>query len=88
MPGKDQPFDNFDQALMDAAFAQAEKGFAEGGIPIGAVLARGETILATGHNRRVQDGDPMAHGEMDCLRAAGRLRSYAGLTLYTTLTPA
>jgi cytosine/creatinine deaminase len=76
-----------DQRLMDAALAQAEKSFSERGLPIGAVLARGTEILAAGHNRRVQHGDPIAHGEMDCLRAAGRLRSYRDLTLFTTLTP-
>jgi len=76
-----------DQRLMDAALAQAEKSFSEQGLPIGAVLARGPDILAAGHNRRVQHGDPIAHGEMDCLRAAGRLRSYRDLTLFTTLSP-
>jgi cytosine deaminase len=76
-----------DQRLMDAALAQAEKSFSEQGLPIGAVLARGTEILAAGHNRRVQHGDPIAHGEMDCLRAAGRLRSYRDLTLLTTLSP-
>lgn len=76
-----------DQALLDAALAQAEKSFSEGGLPIGAVLARGPHLLAAGHNRRVQHGDPIAHGEMDCLRIAGRQRSYRDLTLFTTLTP-
>jgi len=76
-----------EQALMDAALAQAEKSFSEGGLPIGAVLARGTQLVAAGHNRRVQHGDPIAHGEMDCLRAAGRLKTYRDLTLYTTLTP-
>ena len=76
-----------EQALMDAAFAQAAKSFAEGGLPIGSVLARGAELLAAGHNRRVQNGDPIAHGEMDCLRTAGRLKSYRDLTLFTTLSP-
>lgn len=76
-----------DRALMDMAFAQAEKSFSEGGLPIGAVLARGSDAIAVGHNRRVQNGDPIAHGEMDCLRSAGRQRSYRGLTLFTTLSP-
>jgi creatinine deaminase len=76
-----------EQALMDLAFAQAAKSFAEGGLPIGAVLARGAKLLAAGHNRRVQNGDPIAHGEMDCLRSAGRLKSYRDLTLFTTLSP-
>jgi cytosine deaminase len=51
------------------------------------VLARGPNLLAKGHNRRVQSGDPIAHGEMDCLRSAGRMASYRDLTLFTTLTP-
>src|ERR1700733_13138157 len=76
-----------DLRLMDAALAQAEKSFSEQGLPIGAVLARGADILAAGHNRRVQHGDPIAHGEMDWLRAGGRLRSYRDLTLFTTLSP-
>jgi cytosine deaminase len=76
-----------DQMLLDLAFAQAEKSFSEGGIPIGSVLARGPALLAAGHNRRVQAGDPIAHGEMDCLRSAGRQRSYRDLTLFTTLSP-
>ena len=60
---------------MDAAIAEASKGFAEGGVPIGSALARGSELLASGRNRRVQQGDPIAHGEMDCLRSAGRLRT-------------
>jgi cytosine deaminase len=72
---------------MAVAIAEAEAGLAEGGIPIGSVLAGPQGIIATGHNRRVQQGDPIAHGEMDCLRRAGRLSSYRGLTLYTTLSP-
>ena len=76
-----------DLEAMDAAVAQAEKSAAEGGIPIGAALVGPAGIIAVGHNRRVQHGDPIAHGEMDCLRAAGRQRSYRGLTLYTTLSP-
>ena len=76
-----------DVECMELAFAEAKTGFAEGGIPIGSVLAGPQGIIASGHNRRVQHGDPIAHGEMDCLKQAGRLKSYRGLTLYTTLTP-
>lgn len=76
-----------ERSLMEQAIAEAEAGFSEGGLPIGAVLARGDTLLAKGHNRRVQNGDPIAHGEMDCLRNAGRLRTYRDLTLFTTLSP-
>jgi creatinine deaminase len=76
-----------DAECMAVAIAEAEAGLAEGGIPIGSVLAGPEGIIAAGHNRRVQQGDPIAHGEMDCLRRAGRQKSYRGLTLYTTLSP-
>lgn len=65
-----------ERSLMEQAIAEAEAGFSESGLPIGAVLARGGTLLAKGHNRRVQNGDPIAHGEMDCLRNAGRQRTY------------
>lgn len=59
----------------------------EGGLPIGAVLVEGERTVASGHNQRIQRGDPTAHGEMDCLRAAGRRSSYRNTTLFTTLSP-
>ncbi len=73
--------------FMRAAYEQALKSYKEGGLPIGAVMVEKRAIIATGHNRRVQDGDPIAHGEMDCLRQAGRRRDYAGVTLYTTFSP-
>ncbi|WP_424813249.1 nucleoside deaminase [Roseococcus sp. YIM B11640] len=76
-----------DPTFMDAAYEEAAKGFQEGGLPIGAALVENGRIVATGRNRRVQKGDPIAHGEMDCLRLAGRRRSYRGTTLYTTLSP-
>lgn len=76
-----------DAECMKLAIAEAEAGLGAGGIPIGSVLAGPQGIIASGHNRRVQHGDPIAHGEMDCLKNAGRLRSYRGLTLYTTLSP-
>jgi creatinine deaminase len=73
--------------FMRAAYEQALKSYREGGLPIGAVMvAQGEAIAA-GHNRRVQDGDPIAHGEMDCFRKAGRRSRYDDVTLYTTLSP-
>jgi cytosine deaminase len=72
---------------MEAALAEAEAGLAEGGIPIGSVLVKGGEIVARGHNRRVQDDDPMTHAEIDCLRNAGRVGSYKGTTLYSTLMP-
>jgi creatinine deaminase len=76
-----------DRGFMRAAIEEAERGLAEGGVPVGAALVEDGAIVATGRNRRVQRGDPIAHGEMDCLRAAGRRRSYRGTTLYTTLSP-
>ena len=75
------------EPFMRAAFEQALKSFNEGGLPIGAVMVEDGRIVAAGHNRRVQDGDPTAHGEMDCLRKAGRRARYDGVTLYTTLSP-
>lgn len=56
-------------------------------MPVGAVLVKDGVVVAAGHNRRVQSGDPVAHGEMDCIRTAGRQRTYRGFTLYTTLSP-
>jgi cytosine deaminase len=77
-----------DRGFMAQALAQAQAGFDEGGVPVGAVLVGVEgRLLGAGRNRRVQQGDPIAHGEMDCLRQVGRRPGYAGTTLYTTLTP-
>ncbi len=78
---------NTDHSFLCEAIAEAEQGFAEGGVPIGAALVEEGRVVARGHNRRVQQGDPIAHGEMDCLRQAGRRASYRGTTLYTTLSP-
>jgi cytosine deaminase len=76
-----------DRRFLAIALEEAREGFAEGGCPIGAVLARGEAELARGRNRRVQDGDPVTHGETDALRRAGRQTTYRDTTLYTTLSP-
>lgn len=76
-----------DSGFMRFAFEQALKSYNEGGLPIGAVMTEAGEVIARGHNRRVQDGDPTAHGEMDCLRAAGRRSRYDGVTMYTTLSP-
>jgi cytosine/creatinine deaminase len=74
--------------MLKVALEEAQKGLAEGGIPIGAALfdANG-TLLGRGHNRRVQEGDPSAHGETDAFRKAGRRRSYRSTTMVTTLAP-
>ena len=78
-----------DRRLMGEALAEARAGRDEGGVPIGSVLVIDGEIVGRGHNRRVQQGNPILHGEMDCLRNAGRLpaRDYRRATLYTTLSP-
>lgn len=73
--------------FMQEAIKEAELGFSEGGIPIGSVLVRDGKIIGRGHNRRVQHGDPTAHGEIDCFRNAGRIGHYRGTVLYSTLMP-
>jgi creatinine deaminase len=73
--------------FMQAAIDEAQQGLQEGGIPIGSVLVRDGIIIGRGHNKRVQDGDPVTHAEIDCLRNAGRVGSYTGTTLYSTLMP-
>ena len=69
------------------ALDQAKKSYEEGGIPIGAVLVKNDIIIGKGHNQRVQQLNPILHGEMDCLQNAGRLQDYSETTLYTTLSP-
>jgi cytosine deaminase len=76
-----------DRELMALALAQARDSLEAGGVPVGAVLAEGATILGRGHNERVQQGDPVAHGEISALRDAGRRPGYLSTTLYTTLSP-
>lgn len=77
-----------DLDLMNVALAEARKSLAEGGIPIAACLVNADgEVVAVGHNERVQNGDPIAHGEIACLRNAGRIKDYSGFTLYTTLSP-
>jgi len=74
---------------LRAAIEQARKSLAEGGIPIGSVLVHEGKIIGRGHNCRVQTGSPIDHGEMNCLRNAGRLPAsiYRHSTLYSTLSP-
>jgi cytosine/creatinine deaminase len=75
-------------AMLAVALAEARKGLAEGGIPIGAaIFDAGGRLVGSGHNRRVQNGDPSLHGETDAFRNAGRQRSYRDLTMVTTLAP-
>ena len=76
------------QPLIDAALDEARAGLAEGGLPIGSVLADAVgNIVARGHNMRVQEKDPTAHAEVVCIRNAGRRRDWHALTLVSTLSP-
>lgn len=77
------------ESYLQAALDQARKGFDEGGIPIGSVLVHDGKIIGRGHNRRIQQGSAILHGEMDALENAGRLSAavYRESTLYTTLSP-
>lgn len=72
---------------MEAAIEEARKGLSEGGIPIGSVLVREDKIIGRGHNRRVQENDPVIHAEIDCLQNAGRIGIYSDTVLYSTLMP-
>jgi len=74
--------------LLETAIDEARRGLAEGGIPIGAALFENDgKLLGSGHNRRVQDGDPSAHGETDAFRKAGRQKSYRETVMVSTLAP-
>jgi cytosine deaminase len=76
-----------DRKFLRLAYEEAKAGYDEGGCPIGSVLARGDELVSQGRNQRVQRGDPIAHGEMDALRKAGRQKSYRDMTIYTSLSP-
>lgn len=75
--------------FLQAAYAEAEAGLAEGGIPIGSVLVLDGKIIGRGHNRRIQNGSAILHAEMDCFENAGRLtaKQYERCVLYSTLSP-
>ena len=75
--------------FMQAAIDEAKKGLAEGGIPIGSVLVHNGKVIGRGHNRRIQRGSCILHGEMDALENAGRLPAsvYRECVIYTTLSP-
>lgn len=73
--------------FMKAAIEEAKKGLDEGGIPIGSVLVKDGVIIGRGHNKRVQEKNPVMHAETDCLHNAGRIGSYRGTVLYSTLMP-
>ncbi|MEY2484006.1 MAG: cytosine/creatinine deaminase [Verrucomicrobiota bacterium] len=73
--------------FMRAAIAQARKSLSEGGIPIGSALVLDNQLIAVGHNKRVQENDPVTHAEIDCLRQAGRIGGFQRAVLYSTLMP-
>jgi cytosine deaminase len=73
--------------FMRLAIEEARQGLREGGIPIGSVLVQGGKVIAKGRNKRVQENNPILHGEMDCLHKAGRIGSYRNTVLYSTLMP-
>jgi cytosine/creatinine deaminase len=78
-----------DRAFMQLAIEQAARSLSEGGVPVGAALAADGKLLGVGHNRRVQQGSVIRHGETDCLENVGRLHAsvYRRSTMYTTLSP-
>lgn len=80
---------NSNESFLNEALEEAKKGYAEGGIPIGSVLVHNGKVIGRGHNKRVQDGSVVLHGEMDALENAGRLPAsvYRECTIYTTLSP-
>ncbi|MBC3785076.1 nucleoside deaminase [Spirosoma utsteinense] len=73
--------------FMQEAIAQARKSLNEGGIPIGSALVKNGKLVASGHNKRVQEDNPILHGEMDCLNNAGRVGSFRDTVIYSTLMP-
>lgn len=73
--------------FMELAIKEAKEGRAEGGIPIGSVLVKNGEVVAKGRNKRVQELNPILHGEMDCMNNAGRIGSYKDTVMYSTLMP-
>lgn len=84
---EDELRERYSRTAFEAAVDAASASLADGGVPIGSALELGGELLGSGHNQRVQQGDPTAHGEIDCLRQAGRIGTYAGTILHTTLAP-
>ncbi len=76
-----------DYKFMALALGEAKTGYDEGGVPVGAVMVEDGEIIGRGRNRRVQDGNPVSHGETDCMKNAGRRSDYSRVTMYTTLSP-
>ena len=81
------PVTQDDLKFLRMALAEAQKSYDQGGLPIGAALVSNGKLIAVGYKRRMQDGNPIAHGEMNCLQNAGRRRRYDDTVLYTTLSP-
>ena len=73
--------------FMQTAIEEAKNGLSQGGIPIGSALVKNGKVIARGHNQRVQKKNPILHAEIDCLQNAGRVGSYKGTILYSTLMP-
>ena len=73
--------------FMRIAIDEAKKGSSEGGIPIGSALVKNGKLIARGRNKRVQEQNPILHGEMDCMNNAGRIGSYKDTVMYSTLMP-
>ncbi len=82
-----KPATEADRKFMTDAYRQAELGYKEGGVPVGAVMVKKGVVVCAGRNRRVQEDDPVLHGETDCLRAGGIRKDYSEIDLYTTLSP-
>ena len=76
-----------DKKFMRLAYEEAMAGYREGGVPVGAVMVENGRIIGRGRNRRVQDDNPVSHGETDCMKNAGRRPDYSKVTMYTTLSP-
>ncbi len=75
------------EAGAEAAYAQAKKSFDEGGVPVGSALVVDGAVVAVGHNKRVQSGSNVLHGETDCLENAGHAHDFSKAVLFTTLSP-
>jgi cytosine/creatinine deaminase len=87
-PAESRTLGKGNAAMLAVAIAEAKKGLLEGGLPIGAAIFESNgKLLGSGHNRRVQNGDPSLHGETDAFRNAGRQRSYRDKIMVTTLAP-
>lgn len=76
-----------DLRFMELAYQEAKAGYDEGGVPVGAVMVEEGEVIGRGRNRRVQEGNPISHGETDCMKNAGRRPDYSRVTMYTTLSP-